>query len=224
MPTRIYLVRHGATEMTAEDRFAGSTEVPLSEEGRAQVEALARRLCCDKLDAIYTSPMPRTLETARIIASQHGLEPQPEASLREIDYGHWEGLSRDEVESKYANEYDAWQEDPLTVAPQGGESGIQVLARALPLLRRIVQDHRRRSVLLVSHKGTNRLLISSLLGFDARGYRDHLDQSPAALNILEFTTDVRARLKLFNDSSHYEDIPERVYKQGLSRWWKAPGS
>jgi probable phosphoglycerate mutase len=210
--------------MTAEDRFAGSTEVPLSEEGRAQVEALARRLCCDKLDAIYTSPMSRTLETARIIASQHGLEPQPEASLREIDYGHWEGLSRDEVESKYANEYDAWQEDPLTVAPQGGESGIQVLARALPLLRRIVQDHRRRSVLLVSHKGTNRLLISSLLGFDARGYRDHLDQSPAALNILEFTTDVRARLKLFNDSSHYEDIPERVYKQGLSRWWKAPGS
>lgn len=223
MPTRIYLVRHGATELTAEDRFAGSTEVPLSEEGRAQVEALARRLCCDRLDAVYASPMSRTLETAQIIASRHGLEPQPEASLREIDYGHWEGLSRDEVESEHANEYDAWQEDPLTIAPQGGESGIQVLARALPLLRRIVQDHRRRSVLVVSHKGTNRLLISSLLGFDARGYRDHLDQSPAALNILEFTTDVRARLKLFNDSSHYEDVPERVYRQDLSRWWKAPG-
>lgn len=71
MPTRIYLVRHGATELTAEDRFAGSTEVPLSEEGRIQVESLARRLCCDKLDAVYTSPMSRTLETAQVIASRH---------------------------------------------------------------------------------------------------------------------------------------------------------
>jgi len=96
------------------------------------------------------------------------------------------------------------------------------LGSFLPVLRRIVHDHRRRSVLLVSHKGTNRLLISSLLGFDARGYRDHLDQSPAALNILEFTTEVRARLKLFNDTSHYENVPERIFRQDLSRWWKPP--
>ena len=117
MPTRIYLVRHGATELTAEDRFAGSTWVSLSGEGRAQLEALARRLCCDKLDAVYASPMSRMLETAQLIASRHGLEPQPETSLREIDYGHWEGLSRNDVESEYADEYDAWQEDPLTIAP-----------------------------------------------------------------------------------------------------------
>ncbi len=223
MPTRIYLVRHGATELTTEDRFAGSTDVPLSNEGRAQVGALAERLRCDTLSAVYASPMIRTLETAEIIAAPHGLQPLPEPALREIDYGRWEGRTRDELESEHADEYDAWQEDPLTIAPQGGESGIQVLSRVLPVLRRIVQDHRRRSVLLVSHKGTNRLLISSLLGFDARGYRDRLDQSPAALNILDFTSDVRARLKLFNDSSHYEGVPERVYKQGLSRWWRAPG-
>ncbi len=223
MPTRIYIVRHGATELTAEDCFAGSTDVPLSDEGRDQIAELAERLRFDRLDALYASPMIRTLETARIIAAPHGLEPRPEPAFREIDYGRWEGRSRNEVEAEHAVEYDAWQEDPLTAAPQGGESGIQVLARALPVLRRIVQDHRRRSVLLVSHKGTIRLLISSLLGFDARGYRDRLDQSPGALNILDFTSDVRPRLRLFNDSSHYERVPARTYKQGLSRWWRPPG-
>ena len=223
MPTRIYMVRHGATELTAEDRFAGSTDVPLSDEGRAQIAALAERLRCDKLDAVYASPMARTIETSQIIAAPHGLEPRPEPGLREIDYGRWEGRTRDELEAEHAEEYDAWQEDPLTVAPQGGESGVQVLAGALPVLRLVVQNHRRRSVLLVSHKGTIRLLISSLLGFDGRGYRDRLDQSPGALNILDFTSDVRARLRLFNDSSHYEEVPARTYKQGLSRWWRAPG-
>ena len=142
MPTRIYMVRHGATELTAEDRFAGSTDVPLSDEGRDQIAELAERLRCDKLDAIYSSPMSRTLETARIIAAPHGIEPRPESGLREIDYGRWEGRTRDELEAEHAEEYDAWQEDPLTVAPQGGESGVQVLARALPVMRRVVQKHR----------------------------------------------------------------------------------
>jgi len=222
MPTRIYLVRHGATVLTAEDRFAGSSEVPLSDEGRAQVAALAERLRCDALDAVYASPMGRTLETARIIGAPHGLEPRPEPDLREIDYGRWEGLTRDEVERDFAAEYEAWQEDPLTIAPEGGESGIQVLARALLVVRRIVQQHQHRSVLVVAHKGTNRLLVSSLLAFDARGYRDRLDQSPAGLTILDFATEVRARLRLFNDVSHYEGIPARVLQRRLSRWWALP--
>lgn len=222
MPTRIYLVRHGATALTEEDRFAGATEVPLSDEGRRQVEALAERLHGDTLDAVYASPLDRTMETARAIGSPHGLEPRGEPDLREIDYGRWEGLTRDDVERDFAKEYDAWQEDPLTIAPEGGESGIQVLARALPVMRRIVQQHRHRSVLVVSHKGTNRLLVSSLLGFDARGYRDRLDQSPAGLTILDFATDVRARLRLFNDVSHYEGMPARLFERRLSRWWVKP--
>lgn len=219
MPTRIYLVRHGATDLTAEDRFAGSTDVPLSEEGRQQVHALAERLRGDTLDGIYASSLGRTMETARIIAGPHRGSPQPEPGLREIDYGRWEGRTRDEIERDFAEEYDAWQEDPLTMAPAGGESGIQVLARALPVIRRIVHSHLHRSVLVVSHKGTNRLLVSSLLGFDVRGYRDRLEQSPAGLTILDFATEARARLRLFNDISHYESLPGRRFQRHLSRWW-----
>jgi hypothetical protein len=65
--------------------------------------------------------------------------------------------------------------------------------------------------------------VSSLLGFDARGYRDRLDQSPAALNILDFASVTRARLRTFNDVSHYEGVPERVFQRRLSRWWSRPG-
>lgn len=204
MPTRIYLVRHGATDLTAEDRFAGSSDVPLSDAGRRQVASLAERLRGEDLDAIYASPLQRTVETARILGVPHGLEPIAEPGLREIDYGHWEGLRRSEVESAFRDEYAIWQEDPFVIAPAGGESGVNVLNRALPVVRRIVERHRHRTVVVVSHKGTNRLLIGSLLGFDMRGYRDRLDQSPAALNILDFMSEVRPRLCLFNDVSHYK--------------------
>jgi probable phosphoglycerate mutase len=69
MPTRIYLIRHGATELTAEDRFAGSTQVSLYSEGRLQAAALAERLRSDELNAIYASSLDRTMETARLIGS-----------------------------------------------------------------------------------------------------------------------------------------------------------
>ncbi len=224
MPTRVLLVRHGATLLTAEDRFAGSTDVPLSPEGLGQAGSLAKRLTGQEIVAIYASPMQRTLETAGILATPHGLQPIAEPAFREIDYGHWEGLTRSEVETNFQAEYAIWSEDPFTIAPVGGESGLNVLNRALPVMRRIVERHRHQSVVIVSHKGTNRLLISSLLGFDLRGYRDRLDQSPAALNILDFMNEVRPRLRLFNDVSHYEGIPERALSEQLSRWWPLPSS
>lgn len=219
MPTRIFLVRHGATTLTAEDRFAGSSNVHLSEEGVQQVTSLAQRLSTEKIDAVYCSSLDRTIETATILATPHKLTVQPEDGLREIDYGRWESLRRSEIEADYGDEYTAWQEDPFTIAPEGGESGVNVLNRALPVMRRIVVENRHKNVLVVAHKGVNRILISSLLGFDVRGYRDRLDQSPAGLSILDFMGDVHARLRLLNDVSHYEGIPARILSQRLSAWW-----
>jgi probable phosphoglycerate mutase len=93
-----------------------------------------------------------------------------------------------------------------------------VTARALPALLRLVERHQGERFLVVSHKATIRLVISSLLGFDARGYRDRLDQAPACLNVLDFKDSVRARLMLFNDVSHYADYP-RSPRANLSKWW-----
>ena len=216
--TRLFLVRHGATVLSAEDRFAGATDVELSEEGIFQAERLAERLADDSIVAVYSSSMKRTIHTATILGAPHDLKPILRDGLREIDHGHWEGLTRAEVESRFADEYAAWEEDPYTFAPEGGENGVSIIARALPVLREIVVKHRGKNVLLVSHKATLRLLISSVLGFDGRGYRDRLDQSPASLNVLDFKDVVHARLMLFNDVSHYKDHPSRSGNR-LSKWW-----
>ena len=130
-------------------------------------------------------------------------------------------MARRDVEKKFPEEYAAWEADPFTFAPEGGESGLSVLARALPVVRAVVAAHPDANVLVVSHKATLRLLLSSLLGFDPRGYRDRLDQSPACLNVVDFKDTVRARLMLFNDVSHYQSAPRRG-GANLSRWWDAP--
>jgi probable phosphoglycerate mutase len=216
--TRIFLVRHGATSRTAEDRFSGDIGVELSDEGRAQARALSERLGHCGIDAVYTSPLSRTRETAELIVHNRQLLLNLRDGLREIGHGHWEGLTRREVECQFPGEYGNWEEDPLTFAPEGGESGVSVLARALPVIREIVVRHPHQTVLVVSHKATIRLLLASLLGFDARGYRDRLDQAPACLNVIEFKDPVRARLMLFNDVSHYAREPRRP-EGNLSQWW-----
>jgi broad specificity phosphatase PhoE len=216
--TRLFLVRHGATSATEEDRFSGSTGAELSELGRSQAARLGERLAAQNITAIYSSPLSRALETARIISGHCRAEPIVGDGLREIGHGHWEGMKRDDVEREFGAEYAAWEADPFTFAPAGGESGVAVLARALPVIREIVTAHPGGQVLVVSHKATLRLVLSSLLAFDPRGYRDRLDQSPACLNVVDFRDPVRVRLMLFNDVSHYADRP-RVSDQSLSKWW-----
>jgi len=200
MTTRVLLIRHGATVLSAEDRFAGSTDVLLSDEGRSQARALGERLAEAELAAVYASPMKRTVETATLVAAPHNLNLTTDAGLREIDHGHWEQLTRREVEARFPEEYSNWEADPFTFAPEAGESGLSVMARALPVLRRIVVAHQGKTVAVVSHKATIRLVLCSLLGIDARGYRDRLDQSPACLNALDFKDPVRARLVVYNDT------------------------
>jgi probable phosphoglycerate mutase len=204
--TQVYLVRHGATELSAEDHFAGAIDVPLSSLGREQVRRLRDRLADIPFSAVYASPLGRTLETARILAEPHRLGVIPEAALAEIAHGHWEGMTRAAVQTKYPDEYARWEADPYTCAPQAGETGMAVTARALPALLEIVREHPERHVLVVSHKATVRLLVAALLGFDPRRYRDRLDQSPAALNVLDFRDAAHARLTLFNDTSHCRDL------------------
>jgi broad specificity phosphatase PhoE len=216
------MVRHGATVLSDEDRFAGATDVALSDAGREQTRRLAERLSDENIAVVYASPLGRTVETAQILAAPHKLEVQTRDGLREINHGRWEQMTRHEVEEKFPEEAAEWEKDPYTFAPLGGESGLAVTARSLPVLIDIVRGHPGENVLVVSHKATIRLLLSSLLGFDPRRYRDNLDQKPAALNIVDFRDATRARLSLFNDTSHYDKagtaIPE-ISKSRLSKWW-----
>src|SRR6266404_5794991 len=220
--TRVFMVRHGATVLSAEDRFAGATDVALSDEGREQTRRLAARLEDEKITAVYASPLGRTVETAQILAGPHKLKVQTRDGFREINHGRWEQMTRREVEEEFPEEAAEWEKDPYTFAPVGGESGLAVTARALPALVDLVRKHPGENIVVVSHKATIRLLLSSLLGFDPRRYRDNLDQKPAAVNIVDFRDATRARLTLFNDTSHCAAAGEAVPPipgRRLSKWW-----
>ncbi|HEX3136291.1 MAG TPA: histidine phosphatase family protein [Casimicrobiaceae bacterium] len=219
MTTRVYLARHGATELSAEDRFAGAVDVLLSDAGRDQARLLGDRLATEELAAVYASPMKRTIETAQLASAAQSCDVTPVDGLREIAHGRWEGMLRAEVEQQFPQEYTRYESDPFSFAPLGGETGLQVIARALPALLEIVERHTNERILIVSHKATIRLLLSSLLGFDARKYRDRLDQSPAALNILDFKNLANARLTLFNDTSHYTGAIPAMPGAHLSKVW-----
>jgi broad specificity phosphatase PhoE len=218
MATRVFLVRHGATVLSAEDRYAGSVDVALSDEGRAQARALGARLAGEPLSAAYASPMSRAMDTARLIVASRALDIVPVPELRETDHGHWEGKTRDEIGAAYPDEYARWERDPFTFAPSHGETGLQVLGRALPAFLAIVGRHLDGAVLIVSHKATIRLVVGELLGVELRGYRDRLDMSPCGLNIIDVKSGAEARLVLFNDVSHYATVPGPTGKR-LSPWW-----
>ena len=205
--TRILLARHGATTLSVEDRFAGSSDVQLSDGGRSAAGRLGQRLAPAPSAAVYCSDMVRARDTARAIADPHGLQPIARPALREMDHGSWEGLVHRDVETRFADDYKRWDADPLLAPPPGGESGLSVLARAMPELARIVNDHPDQTVAVVSHKATNRLLLCAILGIELRLYRARIAQDLACLNIIEFRDAAHGRVLLMNDTSHYANHP-----------------
>jgi len=203
MKTRVLLVRHGSTVFSAEERFAGSSDVPLSDDGRELARRLCDRLAKVQIDAAYCSDMQRTRDTCAIVLGSRPMVGQSTAALREIDHGSWEGRVHSDVERDDAKQYAIWAEDPFATAPTGGESGLHVLSRALPALREIVANHPGKTVLVVSHKATNRLLLCSLMGIDPRFYRERLAQDLACLNVIDFADPSRGLVVKLNDTSHY---------------------
>ena len=204
MATRVLLIRHGDTAASKDGRFTGSTDIPLSKEGRVHASELAVRLARYPIDAIYASSMQRARETAGFIAHVHGMEITPVPELREMNHGVWDGKTREEIAKAYGlgpiAEYDR---DPFHFRPEGGESGEDVLKRAVPAMQKLVRAHPDQSIIVAAHKTTNRLLICHFLGINPQFYREKLGQRPACLNVLLFQNENGAQLLLLNDIGHY---------------------
>lgn len=208
MATRVFFVRHGANRMTAEDRYCGSSNPPLSDEGRRQAQCAAKRLASEPIAAIWSSPMIRAQETARTIGNVHGIAPMLEPALREVSHGRWEGQLQADVKTRWADEYKQWSADPFNHAPAGGETGRAVLERAWPAVLKLVANHSDQTIVIVSHKATIRLIAAKLLGIDPQRYRDLLGQDLACINLFAIHAPDRAKLLLWNDISHCGGHPE----------------
>ena len=199
-PAVTVLLRHGQTPMSVQKRYAGRSNVPLTDAGVAQAAAAAKRLASAGIDAIVASPLQRTVQTAEQVAAVTGLPVVTEDGFRETDFGAWEGLTFAEVRERWPSEMTAWLADP-EVAPPGGESFAEVSERVTAALHRMLAGRAGQRVLIVSHVTPIKTLVAAaLLAPPAALFRMHLDV--AALCEIDWYADGPAVLRSYNDTAH----------------------
>ena len=163
MATTIVLVRHGETDWNREHRFQGHADVPLNEDGRAQVAELGEKLAGELFAAAYTSPLRRAAESAEILGSRLGLVVQPSDGLREVDVGSWSGLTVREVEDRFPDGFRRWI-DWKVEGWDDGEQYEDFSRRVVGGLLEIAARHPSGQVLAVTHGGPIRTALAAALG------------------------------------------------------------
>jgi probable phosphoglycerate mutase len=203
--TRLILVRHGETALTAQRRYSGRGDVPLSAVGTAQAKATAKRvatLCEGDLPAVVSSPLRRCTRTAELIAASAGA-PDPvqvEDDLIECDFGDWEGLTFAEVREKWPDQITTWLAS-TAVAPPGGESFEEVGARVRRCVSRLFTAYPGRSVIVVSHVTPVKLILrDALAAGDALLHRLYLD--PCGVSVVDRWPDGGIAVRTVNDTAH----------------------
>jgi probable phosphoglycerate mutase len=200
----LYLVRHGQTAASRENRFSGSSDLPLTAVGEAMAEAFAQAYASLTWDAIYTSPMLRARQTAGALCRRTGVQATVDDGLKEIDYGEWEGLRQDEVKERWPEAFEYWADDVASRGTPGGETAFQVAARAMRVVEAIRSRYQRGNVLLVSHKATLRVITCALLGLDVRLFRERIAQPVCAVTLFAVTS-TTALLTLLGDRTHLSE-------------------
>ncbi|MDI6806647.1 MAG: histidine phosphatase family protein [Candidatus Aenigmarchaeota archaeon] len=207
--TDIILVRHGETEWNVGKIFRGRKDIPLNEMGRKQAELLGKYLSEVRVDAIYSSPLKRALDTANLIAKYQPekIDVQVTEGLLDINYGEWEGRSEQEVNELYPELYELWNKSPHEVLIPKGESLAAVRERALSAVNEIVSKYKG-NVALVSHRVVNKVLTCALLGLDNSHFWN-IRQDVGGVTIFSYE-DNRFILTKHNDTSYLKEIQKYV--------------
>ena len=185
VPTTIYLIRHGETPLTPERRFSGSggSNPSLTEKGRAQARVIGEELAKRKPQHLIVSPMQRTVETAEEINKFLNLEAVIDEDWTEASFGKWDGLTPNEVEEKYPDEYAAWVADAW-YKQGGGESYAATTERAASALRRVAAQFPGETVAIVTHnvvvKGSATVAMSAPIDSIF-----HIDVSPCSITTIK---------------------------------------
>jgi broad specificity phosphatase PhoE len=184
MSLNLYLLRHGETTYSRSGGHCGWIDPNLTTEGEEMAAAFAKAYAQVSWQAIYASPMKRTLATVQPLIDTTGLELQVRAGLKEIHYGDWEGQTVAAVQNQYADDYRNWQSEPGWNAPTHGETGLQVANRSLAVIAEITHQYSTGNVLVVSHKATIRIILCNLLGIELGRYRDRLDVPACSVSVV----------------------------------------
>jgi probable phosphoglycerate mutase len=188
--THLTLARHGQTVWHAENRYAGVSDVPLDDTGRAQIAALAAWVRTHPHDVVVCSPVPRARETAAPVAAALGVEPEVVPDLREVDFGIAEGRTLRELRASHPEAAAAFVADPVRHPFPGAEPPAAAAERVLGALRAVADRHRGAAVLVVAHNTALRLALCAWLGIPLAHYRDVLPRlDNAAVTRLRVPTD-----------------------------------
>ena len=202
--TRFILVRHGQTAWNREERFRGRMDLLLNATGLRQAYAAAIYLKDHEIAAIYSSPLKRTLETAKVIANQKGLPVYPYEGLIDIDFGEWQGLSPDEASARDGDLYQTWLYRPHEMLFPGGERLDDVRERVTSAVENLATRHPEETVALVSHMVVCRVLLCAMLGLDNSHYWQ-VGQDVCAINIFEIR-DGAPTVSLINETCHLKGL------------------
>jgi len=203
----LILVRHGETMWNVEKIYRGRTDVNLNEVGIKQAELLGKNLANWELEAIYSSPLRRALDTANIIARYQNVGVQIAEGLTDFDYGEWQSLSEQDVKRLYPALLNEWHNNPHKVKMPGGESLEDVRRRAIAVVDDVLSKYQG-SVVLVSHRVVNKVLICALLGLDNSHFWN-IKQNVAGITIFDYI-DGRFVLTRHNDTSHLKELQKSV--------------
>jgi probable phosphoglycerate mutase len=185
MSLKIYFLRHGETAASQQGSFCGTLDIDLTPAGYQMAEDFARAYGRLPWAAVFSSPLKRSLATAKMLCKPLGIAIQVNEGLREIAYGQWEGKMPEAVNREFHDDYVRWLADPGWNAPNEGEKGIEIARRCGQVLEEIERAYPTGNVLLVSHKSTIRIMLCSLLGIDIGRFRDRIAMPVAALSIVE---------------------------------------
>lgn len=186
MSLKVYFIRHGETTYSQTGGYCGSLDPELTAEGHEMAQEFGEAYKTLPWNAVYCSPMKRTLATAKPLCDAIGMEPQLRDGLKEIHYGEWEGKTQADVKANFGEDYVQWLTEPAWNPPTGGETAVQIASRASLVITEIQQTCSDGNVLVVSHKATIRVLLCSLLGIDLGRYRDRIDMPAASVSVVKF--------------------------------------
>ena len=196
--------------MSRANKFCGSGLDPdLTPDGREMAQAFAIAYQSTEWKSVYCSSLRRTIATADPLSKQLGIIPKVCGDLNEIGYGRWEGLTKEEVDRAYHDDYLRWLADPAWHAPNGGELAIEIARRALRVVEEIERDYEEGNVLVVSHKATIRIILCSLLGIDVGRFRYRLACPVGSLSVVEFSRE-GPLLHSLADRSHLSEAQRNL--------------
>ncbi len=208
--TSIYLVRHGQTAWNKEEIFRGRTDVPLNETGLRQAELAGEYFKEMEIHAIYSSPLSRALETAQKIAQSHDIKVQPLQGILDMSFGRWEGQSHLDIQKNDREIYRQWREEPHLVRLPSGESLDDVRVRAMAALEEVIRNHPGKTLILVSHRVVNKVLICGILGLDNSHFWQ-ITQDTTAINLIKYK-EGQYILSLMNETCHLKALKEKRLK------------